>query len=235
HEIIDPATGDVVGSSSQTLYGTRTWHGEQSSPLLFAGQYYDDESGWAYNRFRYYHPDAGVYNTQDPLGAAPRIASAQRYVDHPAYWVDVFGLHAHTLADNVAKGANAEKAAEDLIKSKLGDEGWAKQVTTRADVPNSTTGKDWTNSRTDFLVKGNDGSYHFIEIKSGDAQLTANQQTISQQLGAGNTVEMRSGASKKIDPLGVAKEAELSGTFHTFNMDQANDVENLSRLLDRLA
>uniref|UniRef100_UPI0027BA59C6 RHS repeat-associated core domain-containing protein n=1 Tax=Corynebacterium cystitidis TaxID=35757 RepID=UPI0027BA59C6 len=101
HEIIDPATGDVVGSSSQTLYGTRTWHGEQSSPLLFAGQYYDEESGWAYNRCRYYHPHAGVYNTQDPLGAAPRIASAQGYVNHPAHWVDVLGLKAHGVGKHL--------------------------------------------------------------------------------------------------------------------------------------
>ncbi|SES34313.1 HNH/ENDO VII family nuclease [Corynebacterium cystitidis] len=97
HEIIDPSTGDVVGQSSQTLYGKRVWRGHQSSPLLFAGQYYDDESGWAYNRFRYYHPDAGVYNAQDPLGAAPRIASAQGYVNHPAHWVDIYGLKAHPL------------------------------------------------------------------------------------------------------------------------------------------
>ncbi|WP_257162683.1 RHS repeat-associated core domain-containing protein [Corynebacterium cystitidis] len=101
HEIIDPATGDVVGQSSQTLYGKRVWRGHQCSPLLFAGQYYDDESGWAYNRFRYYHPDAGVYNAQDPLGAAPRIASAQGYVIHPAHWVDIYGLKAHGVGKHL--------------------------------------------------------------------------------------------------------------------------------------
>ncbi|SNV89789.1 Putative deoxyribonuclease RhsC [Corynebacterium cystitidis DSM 20524] len=92
HEIIDPVTGDVVGRSTQTLYGVRSWRGAQSSPLLFTGQYFDEESGWAYNRFRYYHPQAGVYNAQDPLGASPRLASAQGYVDHAGYWVDPLGL-----------------------------------------------------------------------------------------------------------------------------------------------
>ncbi|SES34564.1 HNH endonuclease, partial [Corynebacterium cystitidis] len=106
HEIIDPVTGDVVGHTNQTLYGKRTWHGEQSSPLLFTGQYYDDESGWAYNRFRYYHPDAGVYNAQDPLGAGPRIASAQGYVNHPAHWVDILGLMAHTANVQKVNGRN---------------------------------------------------------------------------------------------------------------------------------
>lgn len=95
-EIINPVNGEVVGRSKQTLYGQRTWQGEQSSPLLFAGQYFDDESGWAYNRFRYYNPQTGSYNAQDPLGAAPRIASPQGYVDNATSWVDPLGLHTHT-------------------------------------------------------------------------------------------------------------------------------------------
>ncbi|WP_426716209.1 RHS repeat-associated core domain-containing protein [Corynebacterium auriscanis] len=66
-----------------------------SSPLLFAGQYEDAESGWVYNRFRYYQPVLGSYNAQDPLGLAPRVASGQGYVDHAAHSVDVLGLMAH--------------------------------------------------------------------------------------------------------------------------------------------
>ncbi|WP_257159611.1 RHS repeat domain-containing protein [Corynebacterium cystitidis] len=92
HEIVDPVSGQVVGRATQTLYGQRSWRGEQASPLLFAGQYYDEESGWACNRFRYYSPEAGVYNAQDPLRVSPRVASAQGYVDHAAYWIDYFGL-----------------------------------------------------------------------------------------------------------------------------------------------
>ncbi|MDK8795048.1 RHS repeat-associated core domain-containing protein [Corynebacterium sp. MSK041] len=92
-EIVDPETGSVSGVANQTLYGQRTWQGHTSSPLLYAGQYFDTESGWAYNRYRYYHPHAGIYNAQDPLGVAPRLASAQGYVDHAAHWFDYLGLH----------------------------------------------------------------------------------------------------------------------------------------------
>ena len=91
-ELINTTTGVVEGHTTQTLYGKRTWAGRCTSPLLFAGQYEDAESGWAYNRFRYYSPTLGAYNAQDPLGLAPRLASAQGYVDHAAYWVDVLGL-----------------------------------------------------------------------------------------------------------------------------------------------
>ena len=91
-ELINTTTGVIEGHTTQTLYGKRTWSGQCTSPLLFAGQYEDVESGWAYNRFRYYSPTLGGYNAQDPLGLAPRLASAQGYVDHAAYWVDVLGL-----------------------------------------------------------------------------------------------------------------------------------------------
>ena len=96
-------TGVVEGHTTQTLYGKRTWAGRCTSPLLFAGQYEDAESGWAYNRFRYYNPTLGAYNAQDPLGLAPRLASAQGYVDHAAYWVDVFGLKRCWLKVNATK------------------------------------------------------------------------------------------------------------------------------------
>lgn len=91
-ELINTTTGVVEGHTTQTLYGKRTWSGRCTSPLLFAGQYEDAESGWAYNRFRYYNRTLGAYNAQDPLGLAPRLASAQWYVDHAAHCVDVFGL-----------------------------------------------------------------------------------------------------------------------------------------------
>ena len=94
-EIIDPHTGRVEGRVIQSLYGQRAWVGSVSSPLLFAGQFVDAESGWAYNRFRFYSPVLAGFNAQDPLGLAPRIASAQGYVDHAAYWVDIPGLKAH--------------------------------------------------------------------------------------------------------------------------------------------
>ena len=59
-------------------------------PLLFAGQYEDAESGWVYNRFRFYQSLLGSYNAQDPFGLASRVASGQGHV-HPqpfgsTYW-----------------------------------------------------------------------------------------------------------------------------------------------------
>jgi len=94
-ELVDVTTGGIVGYSKQSLFGKRAWFGEKSSPLLFAGQYEDAESGWVYNRFRYYNAAFGMYNAQDPLGVGPNVASAQAYVDNPTTWVDFLGLASH--------------------------------------------------------------------------------------------------------------------------------------------
>ena len=107
-ELMDITTGGIVGYSKQSLFGKRAWFGEKSSPLLFAGQYEDEESGWAYNRFRYYNPQAGVYNAQDPLGVGPNLASPQAYVDNPTIWVDVYGLSRHRK--NNKKGTTPQQS-----------------------------------------------------------------------------------------------------------------------------
>ena len=93
-ELINPATGEVVGYATYTLFGKRHWAGMVGTPLLFTGQYEDTESGWVYNRFRYYDPHAGVYNAQDPLGLLANLGTAQGYVTNPVTWVDALGLKA---------------------------------------------------------------------------------------------------------------------------------------------
>ena len=102
-ELVDVTTGGIVGYSKQSLFGKRTWFGGKSSPLLFAGQYEDAESGWVYNRFRYYNTTFGMYNAQDPLGVGPNLASAQAYVDNPATQVDELGLFNCKAAREAAK------------------------------------------------------------------------------------------------------------------------------------
>ena len=92
-ELINPMTGEIVGYATYTLFGKRHWAGTVGTPLLFTGQYEDAESGWVYNRFRYYDPHAGVYNAQDPLGLLANLGTAQGYVTNPVIWVDVLGLY----------------------------------------------------------------------------------------------------------------------------------------------
>ena len=93
-ELIDTDEGSVAGHVTQSLFGRRTWSGV-ASPVLFAGQYEDAESGWVYNRFRFYDPAGGVYGSQDPLGVGPNVGTPQGYVHNPITWADALGLKAH--------------------------------------------------------------------------------------------------------------------------------------------
>lgn len=97
-ELIEPHRGEIVGKTQQSLLGRRIWQGEVTCPLLFDGQYADDESDWVYNRFRFYDPISGHYTSQDPLGVGPELASSQRYVLHPLTQTDFLGLEACSYA-----------------------------------------------------------------------------------------------------------------------------------------
>lgn len=135
-ELVDVTTGGIVGYSKQSLFGKRAWFGGKSSPLLFAGQYEDAESGWVYNRFRYYNTTFGMYNAQDLLGVGPNLASAQAYVDNPTTWVDAMGLAAHKVKSGTPpfvlrahnKGVVGEHAVDNIIK-RSGGKGIGKRVT----------------------------------------------------------------------------------------------------------
>ena len=60
-------------------------------PFRFQGQYYDEESGLHYNRFRYYDPEIGRFVSQDPIGLMGGI-NVYIYASNPIEWVDPFGL-----------------------------------------------------------------------------------------------------------------------------------------------
>jgi putative rhs family protein len=72
-----------------------SWERKQAEPLnpnlLFAGQYTDDESGLACNRFRYYDLQSGCYLKSDPIGLLGG-ETPYAYVHNPMGWVDPFGL-----------------------------------------------------------------------------------------------------------------------------------------------
>ena len=59
--------------------------------MLFAGQWLDDESGLAYNRFRYYDPESGNYISSDPIGLNGG-EKPYSYVHNVLDWVDLWGL-----------------------------------------------------------------------------------------------------------------------------------------------
>ncbi|MDG6896211.1 RHS repeat domain-containing protein [Volucribacter amazonae] len=82
-------------AEAQSLWGLTFSQYSKTQPLdpqlLFAGQYYDPESGLAYNRFRYYDPETACYLCSDPIGLLDG-ETPYSYVANPLDWVDWFGL-----------------------------------------------------------------------------------------------------------------------------------------------
>lgn len=87
------ANGDIVWSGIYRTYGNlAVAAGDVEQRLRFQGQYYDEESGLHYNRYRYYDPLAGRYLSQDPIGLEGGL-NGYAYVPNPLTWVDPLGLN----------------------------------------------------------------------------------------------------------------------------------------------
>ncbi|WP_373778712.1 RHS repeat-associated core domain-containing protein [Glaesserella sp.] len=86
--------------------GYRYHAANDSTPLKcnhrFVGQYYDDESGLHYNRFRYYSPETGQYVSSDPIGLLGGF-NPYGYVGIPTAFVDPLGLASYSSDNPVAK------------------------------------------------------------------------------------------------------------------------------------
>lgn len=94
--------GQILWQADYAPYGglIRTALGKGKSAYTLAlrlpGQWEDSESGFYYNDFRYYDPQAGRYLSPDPLGPlAERLGSPNAYAyvnNNPASYIDPWGL-----------------------------------------------------------------------------------------------------------------------------------------------
>jgi RHS repeat-associated protein len=64
------------------------------NPIRFQGQYFDEETGLHYNRYRYYEPVSGRFVSGDPIGLEGGT-NLHVFVPNPVLWVDPLGLTCH--------------------------------------------------------------------------------------------------------------------------------------------
>lgn len=62
-----------------------------SNNIRFQGQYFDEETGFHYNRHRYYSPYVGRFISKDPIGLLGGH-NVYAYAPNPIDWVDPRGL-----------------------------------------------------------------------------------------------------------------------------------------------
>ncbi|WP_324713214.1 AHH domain-containing protein [Flavobacterium columnare] len=88
------SNGKLIWERELDIYGkTRKIEGDQNLiPFLYQGQYYDHDIELAYNRFRYYNPETGLYLSQDPIGLAGNNPTFYGYVVDNNTHFDPFGL-----------------------------------------------------------------------------------------------------------------------------------------------
>jgi len=85
------SAGATVATATYDAYGRLTASTGKPSPLGFAGEYADAETGFVYLRARYYDPATGQFLSRDPLVAL--TGSAYAYVDgNPLNGTDPSGL-----------------------------------------------------------------------------------------------------------------------------------------------
>ena len=89
--------GEKVWARELDIYGNAIAGDSSFIPFLYQGQYYDEEIGLAYNRFRYYSPESGTYISQDPIGLAGNNPNFYGYTFDCNTEVDVWGLDIYIL------------------------------------------------------------------------------------------------------------------------------------------
>nr|WP_217443027.1 RHS repeat-associated core domain-containing protein [Burkholderia diffusa] len=85
------ASGKIVWEARYRPTGGAECIGPQIvQPIRLQGQYYDDESGLNYNRYRYHDPTTGYFVSQDPVGLVGGI-NLYRFAPNAFEWIDPFG------------------------------------------------------------------------------------------------------------------------------------------------
>jgi RHS repeat-associated protein len=111
--------GSIVWSATYEAFGNDTVDDKSyvSNPLRFQGQYYDEELGLSYNRFRYFEPNIGAFISHDPLklDAGENI---YEYAPNHWMWFDPLGTScksaAQLAADRARKAGWSSKCAATL-------------------------------------------------------------------------------------------------------------------------
>jgi RHS repeat-associated protein len=89
--------------------------------IVYAGQYYDAETGLHYNYFRYYDPSLGRYLRADPIGLAGGINPYVYVQNNPLNVFDPFGSLSQSYINKLGGGSNASSQWYNPSHSILGD------------------------------------------------------------------------------------------------------------------
>ncbi|MDP9930427.1 RHS repeat-associated core domain-containing protein [Variovorax paradoxus] len=101
--------GSIAWSASYTAWGEAKQAISEAgrkagfrNPIRFQGQYFDEETGLHYNRYRYYDPVSGRFVSSDPIGLLGGT-NLHAAVPNPTGWIDSNGLSPIEILKKVAQ------------------------------------------------------------------------------------------------------------------------------------
>jgi RHS repeat-associated protein len=198
------ASGNVTGTATYNPYGTLNAHTGTLSPLGYAGQYTDAETGLQYLRARYYDPTTTQFLTRDPIAATTR--SNYAYVNgNPTNATDPSGLCGPLCG--AAIGAVIEAGSQTWQRASAGCD----------------TGLDninWTDVGTAAAIGGGAGfASRLLSGSRAAPKVTTRGTEVATETGAG-----------LVDDVGHAGIHQFPGV--TAGKSQFFDGANLGRLAD---
>ena len=171
--------GNKVWEAALDIYGrSHMLVGNNADlPFRYQGQYEDIETGFYYNRFRYYDAATGRYISQDPIGVNGGLA-LYAYVTDTNFLVDIFGLvdggsYGTTRASNTGGQTNhmpAHSASQNANSGISHYSGPATHMDTgdhfnTASWGSRNTSKEWRGVQEDLINRGKFGKAMEMDIR----------------------------------------------------------------------
>jgi RHS repeat-associated protein len=131
HELISEQ-GEIIWAADYGPFGeakrTKGLANPGANPIRFQGQYFDEESGFCYNRNRYFDPATGSFISQDPLGIVTGV-NLYQYAPNVWAWIDPLGLSCRSIAE-AKRAAGIPKSAQPKIQGtdRFGQRWWEFEV-----------------------------------------------------------------------------------------------------------
>ena len=184
--LLEP-NGNVVWAARYDAWGQmeKLVIDEVDQPLRLQGQYFDEETGLHYNRFRYYSPEIGAFVSQDPLGLQAG-ENVYAFAPNTQKWIDPLGL-CREPKDSIPLKNNS-------VRKLLNSRGLSKQQA--RDVVESFDGQIYaTKGRTGEIftaVESTPGKASYIFVTRGSAGATPADRIRNLALPPSNTANVES-------------------------------------------
>ncbi|ONN56831.1 hypothetical protein AC058_01110 [Acinetobacter genomosp. 33YU] len=132
-----------------------------SNNIRFQGQYFDEETGLHYNRYRYYSPYVGRFVSKDPIGLLGGN-NVYAYVASSTAWIDPLGL-----ATECEKRQLIYNAKLMEIKNYIAEHDYTKRSNVNLKISGGVSGAIGYTKATGILVGNSDHVIKGQSILSG--------------------------------------------------------------------